>query len=71
MFHPDTQTVGVVVDSVHPPDNKLEQFEQVLLLADGTRRQFRLLELYPATSVAIEKFWETAVFGRFGCTPFE
>ena len=56
MIHPATRTVGQVVGTVYPPDNKIEKFEQVLRLKDGTRRQFRLVELQPATSVAIQQF---------------
>ncbi len=64
MFHVATRTIGQVVGTVYPPDNKLERFEQVLRLKDGTQRQFKLVELHPATSVAIEQFWEGAKFPR-------
>jgi hypothetical protein len=62
MCHAATRTIGQVVDTIYPPDNKLEKFEQVLRLKDGTHQQFRLVELLPATSVAIEQFWKEARF---------
>jgi hypothetical protein len=64
MIHADTLTVGQVVDTIYPPDNKLERFEQVLRLADGTRRQFRLVELTSAAPVTVERFWEEAKFAH-------
>jgi len=64
MFHTATRTLGQVVGTIYPPDNKLEKFEQVLRLKDGAHRQFRLVELHPATSVAIEQFWEGAKIPR-------
>jgi hypothetical protein len=60
MVHANTRTIGVVVDTIYPPDNKREKFEQVLRLTDGTRRQFRLVELTPASPAAVEQFWEEA-----------
>ena len=64
MIHAETLTVGQVEDTVYPPDNKLEKFEQVLRLADGTRRQFRLVELTAAAPVTVERFWQEAKFAR-------
>jgi len=64
MIHADTLTVGQVVDTVYSPDNKLAKFEQVLRLADGTRRRFRLLELTSAAPVTVEQFWQEAKFAR-------
>ena len=64
VIHPVTRTVGQVADTIYPPDNQLEKFEQVLRLPDGTHRQFRLVELYPATSVAVEQFWQAVEFTR-------
>ena len=64
MIHPATRTIGQVVGTYYPPDNHIERVEQVLRLKDGTQRQFRLLELYPATAVAIEQFWEGAKIPR-------
>ena len=64
MLHPATRTVGQVVGTLYPPDNQIEKVEQVLQLKDGTHRQFRLVELYPATVVAIEQFWEGASIPR-------
>jgi hypothetical protein len=56
-LHAATNTIGKVIATVHPPDNMLAKFEQVLLLPDGTQRSFRLVELRPAASAAIEQFW--------------
>ena len=64
MVHPATRTFGQVVGTLYPPDNHIEGVEQVLQLKDGTHRQFRLVELYPATAVAIEQFWEGARIPR-------
>jgi hypothetical protein len=64
MYHAETRTIGQVVGTIYPPDNKLENFEQVLRLKDGTQQKFRLVELHPATSVAIEQFWEDAKIPR-------
>jgi hypothetical protein len=51
MVHDATHTIGQVVDTIHSPDNELRGFEQVLQLLDGTRQQFRLAELRPASLV--------------------
>jgi len=59
-FHAATNTIGQVVATVYPPDNMLPKFEQVLLLPDGTRRRFRMVELRPAAGAAIEQFWTEA-----------
>jgi len=59
-FHAATNTIGRVIATVYPPDNMLAKFEQVLLLPDGTQRRFRLVELRPAASAAIEQFWSEA-----------
>jgi len=64
MVHTATKTVGRIVDTIYPPDNKREKFEQVLLLQDGTRRQFRLVELTPASPEAAEQFWEEVKAAR-------
>lgn len=56
-FHAPTNTIGQVVATVYPADNMLANFEQVLLLPDGSRRKFRLVELRPAVGAAIEQFW--------------
>jgi hypothetical protein len=56
-FHAATNTIGQVVATIYPPDNMLANFEQVLLLPDGTQRKFRLIELRPAAGVAVEQFW--------------
>ena len=60
MFHAGTGTIGQVVDTIYPPDKKREKYKQVLQLRDGTRRQFRLVELQPAVSFAIEQWCEKA-----------
>ena len=51
------RTIGQVVATIYPPDNMLANFEQVLLLPDGTQRKFRMIELRPAAGVAVEQFW--------------
>jgi hypothetical protein len=59
-IHAASNTIGRVVATVYPPDNMLSKFEQVLLLPDGTRRRFRLVELRPAAGAAVEQFWAEA-----------
>ena len=66
MFHAGTGTIGQVVDTIYPPDKKREKYKQVLQLRDGTRRQFRLVELQPAVSFAIEQWCEKARMLREG-----
>ena len=56
-FHAASNTIGQVIATVYPSDNLLVNFEQVLLLPDGTQRKFRLVELRPAADAAIEQFW--------------
>ena len=56
MVHDATHSIGQVVETVYPPDNSLSEFEQVLLLLDGTQRKFRLLELRPANQVEARPF---------------
>ena len=60
MVHPATRTIGQVVDTIYPPNNKLEKFIQVLQLADGTRREFRLVELTTPSPGAVERFCQQA-----------
>jgi hypothetical protein len=64
MYHPDTHTIGQVVDTIYPPDNHLERFLQVLRLMDGSHRQFRLVELHLADDPAVGQFWTEARFAR-------
>jgi hypothetical protein len=56
MAHEATNTVGQVVGTVYPPDNKLKGFQQVLLLPNGTRQMFPLVELRPATEAELRRF---------------
>jgi len=56
MAHDATRIVGSVVETIYPPDNKLDGFKQVLLLPDGTRQSFRLLELQPASELERRRF---------------
>ena len=56
MVHDATRTIGQVVETIYPPDNKLNGFEQVLLLPDGTQRQYRLAELRHANQVETRPF---------------
>lgn len=51
MVHDATRTMGQVVETIYSSDNQRNAFEQVLLLLDGTRQQFRLAELRPASHV--------------------
>ncbi len=46
--HDVKRIVGQVLETICPADNKPDEFEQVLLLSDGTRQSFRLAELHPA-----------------------
>ena len=64
MVHTKTRTIGRVVGTIYPPDNQLEKFEQVLVLTDGSRRQFRLVELVAAAEDVAEQFWEDAKTAR-------
>ncbi len=59
-FHAATNTIGQVVATVYPADNLLAKFEQVLMLPDGTRQTFRLVELRPAPVEAVSQFWAEA-----------
>lgn len=59
-FHAATNTIGQVIATVYPPDNMLAKFEQVLLLPDGTQRNFLMVELRPAAGAAVEQFWAEA-----------
>jgi len=63
-FHAATNTIGKVIATIHPPDNMLAKFEQVLLLPDCTLRRFRLVELRPAAGAAVEQFWAEATENR-------
>jgi hypothetical protein len=56
MVHDATRTIGQVVETIYPPDNKLNGFEQVLVLADGTQHKFRLVDLRPANQVEARPF---------------
>ena len=56
MVHDGTHSIGQVVETVYPPDNKLNGFEQVLALLDGTQRTFSLAELRPANQVEARSF---------------
>jgi hypothetical protein len=56
MVHDATRTIGQVVETIYPPDNRLNGFEQVLRLLDGTRQQFLLAELRPANHVEARPF---------------
>ena len=56
MVHDATRTIGQVVETIYPPDNELNGFEQVLLLPDGTQRKFRLVELRVANQVETRPF---------------
>jgi hypothetical protein len=56
LVHDASHTIGQVVETICPVDNKLNGFEQVLLLHDGTRLKFRLVELRPATKAEARHF---------------
>jgi hypothetical protein len=61
MVHDGTRSIGQVVETVYPPDNKPREFEQVLMLLDGTQRTFRLVELRPANQVEARAFMVSVV----------
>jgi len=56
MVHDASHTIGQVVETIYPPDDKPNGFEQVLMLLDGTRHQFRLVELRRASRVEVRPF---------------
>lgn len=56
MVHDATRTIGQVVETVRPVDNRLNGFEQVLQLLDGTQQTFRLAELRPANQIEARSF---------------
>jgi hypothetical protein len=56
MVHDASRIIGQVVETIYPPDNALNGFEQVLSLLDGTQRKFRLIELRPANQVEARPF---------------
>jgi len=53
--------VGEVVETIHPADNKQDGVEQVLLLPDGTRHNFRLVELRPANEFETRRFVQAVI----------
>lgn len=61
MAHDAMRTVGQVVETIYPADNKLDGLEQVLLLPDGTRQNFRLAELRPANEFERRGFVQTRI----------
>ena len=56
MVHDASRIIGQVVETIYPPDDKLNGFEQVLALLDGTQRKFRLAELRPANQAEAKPF---------------
>ena len=61
MTHDATRIVGQVVETIHPAEDKLDGFDQVLLLPDGTRQNFRLVELRPANEFERRRFVQLAM----------
>ena len=61
MAHDAMRAVGQVVETIYPADNKLDGLEQVLLLPDGTRQNFRLAELRPANEFERRRFVQTLI----------
>ena len=61
MAHDAMRTVGQVVETIYPADDKPDGLEQVLLLPDGTRQNFRLAELRPANELERRRFAQTMV----------
>lgn len=61
MAHDAMRTVGQVVETIYPADNKQDGLEQVLLLPDGTRQNFRLAELRPANELERRRFVQTVI----------
>lgn len=61
MAHDAMRAVGQVVETIYPADNKQDGLEQVLLLPDGTRQNFRLAELRPANELERRRFVQTVI----------
>src|ERR1043166_4912712 len=61
MVHEGTYTVGKVVGTIYPANHKLEGFQQVLQLKDGSRQKFRLVELRDANEMETRDFLEHLV----------
>ena len=61
--HDVTRIVGQVLETIHPADDKLDGFEQVLLLSDGTRQNFRLVELHPANEFERRRYVQAVIAG--------
>ena len=61
--HDATRIVGQVLETIHPADDKLDGFEQVLLLSDGTRQNFRLVELHPANEFERRRYVQAVIAG--------
>jgi len=61
MAHDAMRTVGQVVETIYPADNKPDGLEQVLLLPDGSRQNFRLAELRPANEFERRQFAQTLI----------
>ena len=61
--HDATRIVGQVLETICPADNKPDGFEQVLLLSDGTRQNFRLAELHPANEFQRRRYVQAVIAG--------
>lgn len=61
MAHDPTCIVGQVVETIYPADNKPDAFEQVLLLPDGTRQNFRLVDLHPANEFERRRYVQAVI----------
>lgn len=61
MAHDTTCIVGQVVETIYPPANQPEALEQVLLLPDGSRQNFRFVDLHPANELERRRYAQAAI----------
>ena len=61
VVHDVMRIVGQILETIYPADNEPNGCEQVLLLPDGSRQNFRLAELRPANEVERRRFVQTAI----------
>jgi hypothetical protein len=56
MVHDASRTTGQVADTIYPADGDQLRIEQVLVLGDGTRWRFLLVELRLATGAEAQEY---------------
>ncbi len=61
MAHDATCVVGQVVETIYPANHQEDTLEQVLLLPDGTRQNFRLVELHPANELERRRYVQAVI----------